>query len=107
VINLAYIMNVGNLYGMLGTSQQRVLIHETSHIWQGKNSTLALTYVFNSVLNQCLHGIGAHSYTAGQPWKSYNAEQQAMIIEDWFRLGQPKTGPLYPYIVNHVQKGDC
>jgi hypothetical protein len=77
-------MNVGNLYDTLGTSQQRVLIHETSHVWQGKNSTFALTYVFNSVLNQCLHGNGAYSHTPGQPWKSCNAEQQVQIIE----LGQ-------------------
>jgi hypothetical protein len=74
---------------------------------RGKNSRLALTYVFNSVLNQCLHGSGAYSYTAGQPWRSYDAEQQAMIIEHWFRLGQPQTSPLYPYIVNHVQGGRC
>jgi hypothetical protein len=107
VINIAYLINVGAFYSTLATSDQRLLIHETSHVWQGKNSRFALTYVFNSVLSQCLHGSGAYSYTAGQPWKSYNPEQQAMIIEHWFRLGQPKTGPLYPYIVNHVQKGDA
>lgn len=56
---------------------------------------------------KCMHGVHAYSYTVGQPWKSYNAEQQASIIEDWFSQGQLKTGPLYPYIVNHVQKGDC
>lgn len=107
VINVAYLMNVGQYYGTLGTSHQRLLVHETTHVWQGKNSTLALTYVFSSVLNQGLHGNGAYSYTVGQPWKSYNAEQQAALVEDWFGSGQPKTGPLYPYIVNHVQKGDC
>jgi hypothetical protein len=106
-INVAYLINVGRFYGALTTTRQGLLIHETSHVWQGKNSTFALTYVFNSVLSQCLHGVRAYSYTAGQPWKSYNAEQQAMIIEDWFIKGQPKTGPLYPYIVNHVQKGDA
>ena len=107
IVNLAYLMNVGRDYNTLGSSQQRLLVHETTHVWQGKNSTLALTYVFSSVLNQGLHGGGAYSYTAGQPWRSYNAEQQASIVEDWFRAGQPTSGPLYPYIVNHVQKGDC
>ena len=107
IVNLAYLMNVGRDYNTLGSSQQRLLVHETTHVWQGKNSTLALTYVFSSVLNQGLHGGGAYSYSAGQPWRSYNAEQQASIVEDWFRAGQPTSGPLYPYIVNHVQKGDC
>jgi hypothetical protein len=107
IVNLAYLMNVGKDYNTLGTSQQRLLVHETTHVWQGKNSTMALTYVFSSVLNQGLHGGAAYSYVAGQPWRSYNAEQQASIVEDWFRAGQPKSGALYPYIVNHVQKGDC
>jgi len=106
-LNLAYLMNVGADYDTLGTSQQRLLVHETTHVWQGKNSTLALTYVFSSVINQGLYGGSAYSYTAGQPWRSYNAEQQASIVEDWFRSGQPKSGPLYTYIVDHVQKGDC
>jgi hypothetical protein len=85
--------------------QQRLLVHETTHVWQGKNSTMALTYVFSSVLNQGLHGGAAYSYVAGQPWRSYNAEQQASIVEDWFRAGQPKSGSLYPYIVNSRSKG--
>jgi hypothetical protein len=107
VANLAYLMNVGKDYNALGTSQQHLLVHETTHVWQGKNSTLALTYVFSSLLNQGLHGSAAYTYTPGQPWRSYNAEQQAAIVEGWFRGGQPKSGPLYPYIVNHVRKGDC
>jgi hypothetical protein len=107
IVNLAYLVNVGSDYDTLATTQQRLLVHETTHVWQGKNSTLALSYVFSSVLNQGVHGSAAYSYTAGQPWRSYNAEQQASIVEDWFRSGQPKSGPLYPYIVNHVQVGDC
>jgi hypothetical protein len=107
VVNVAYLMNVGNSYSTLASKDQTMLVHETAHVWQGKNSLFATTYVFSSLLNQCLHGVRAYVYTPGQPWKSYNAEQQAQIIEDWFFKGQPKTGPLYPYIVNHVQKGDC
>lgn len=107
IINVAYLINVGSSYSTLGTKDQALLVHETAHVWQGKNSTLALTYVFSSALNQCVHGARAYSYAVGQPWKSYNAEQQASLIEDWFAQGQPKTGALYPYIVNHVQKGDC
>jgi hypothetical protein len=107
VVNLAYLMNVGSSYNTLASNDQPLLVHETAHVWHGKNSVFATSYVFNSLLNQCVHGVAAYAYTPGQPWRSYNAEQQAQIIEDWFFSGQPKTGPLYPYIVNHVQKGDC
>lgn len=107
VLNWAYLLNMGRYYNTLASSDQRLLIHEMTHVWQGKNSTFALAYVFNSVLKQGVQGGAAYSYTAGQPWRSYNAEQQASIVEDWFRAGQPKGGTLYPYIVNHVQKGDC
>jgi hypothetical protein len=106
-VKVAYLVNVGSSYNTLGTADQALLVHESTHVWKGKNSKLALTYVFSSVLNQGLHGESAYSYTPGQPWRSYNAEQQASLVEDWFASGQPRSGSLYPYIVDHVQKGDC
>lgn len=61
VLNLAYLINAGKSYNTLVTSDQRLLIHEGTHVWQGRNSTFAMTYVFNSVLNQGIHGAGAYS----------------------------------------------
>jgi hypothetical protein len=107
VINAGYLMNVGDDYDKLATTEQRLLVHETTHVWQGKNSTFALSYVFSSLLHQALDGSGAYAYTPGQPWGSYNAEQQASIVEDWFRTGMSTSGPLYPYITDHVRKGDA
>lgn len=106
-VNGAYLMNVGTDYDKLSTTEQGLLVHETTHVWQGKNSTFALSYVFSSVVNQALKGGHAYAYAPGAPWKSYNAEQQASIVEAWFMSGKPPSGPLYPYIVNHVRKGDC
>lgn len=60
-----------------------------------------------SVIAQCLHGARAYNFTAGKPWKSYNPEQQAMIVEQWFAMGQSQNDPLFPYIDQHVRKGDC
>jgi hypothetical protein len=102
-----YLINVGSDYDTLATSRQWLLVHETTHVWQGKNSRFSLSYVFNSLYNQVLHGTAAYDYAAGKPWKSYNVEQQATIVSDWFRRGRPQSGPLYPYIVNHVRKGDA
>jgi hypothetical protein len=105
-INLAYLMNVGNDYDKLATSQKGLLVHETAHVWQGKNSTQSLSYVFNSVINQCLKG-NAYAYVAGKPWSDYGVEQQASIVEDWFVNGEKQSGDLWPYIQNHVRKGDA
>lgn len=104
-INLGYVMNVGSAYSSLDSTHQDLLVHETAHVWQGKNSTLAMSYVFNSCLNQCLRGSAAYNYTAGQNWSSYNVEQQASIVEDWFKSGEPTSGALWGYIDNYVRKG--
>jgi len=106
-INVAYLINVGKHYNSLSSTRQELLVHETTHVWQGKNSSFALSYVFSSAINQVLYGGTAYTYVPGSPWKSYNAEQQASIVEDWFVRGKPPSGPLYPYIVNHVRKGDA
>jgi hypothetical protein len=102
-----YLINVGADYDTVGSSRLWLLVHETTHVWQGKNSSFGLSYIFNSLYNQALYGSAAYQYTPGKPWKSYNVEQQATIVTDWFRMGQPPSGPLYPYIVNHVRKGDA
>jgi hypothetical protein len=106
VTNLGYIMNVGpSAYGGMSASHDDLLVHETAHVWQGRNSTFALSYVFGSAISQCLQGTGAYRYTAGQPWGSYNPEQQASIIEDWYVAGQSGAHSLYPYIRDYVRRG--
>jgi len=106
LVNLAYLINAGAAYNLLATSEQALLVHEMTHVWQGKNSTFALSYVFNSVYNQCVRG-NAYTYVAGRSWSAYNVEQQASIVEDWFTFGESTTSQLYPYITNNVRKGDA
>lgn len=109
-MNLAYLINVGNDYSKLASSRKNLLVHETAHVWQGKNSSMSLSYVFNSCLHQCIGSItggSAYSYSPGGNWHDYNVEQQASIIEDWFAAGKPTSGSLYGYIRDHVRKGDA
>jgi hypothetical protein len=107
VYRTGYLMNVGpSNYASL-TGNPRLLVHETTHVWQGHNASTPANYVIGSVVAQCLHGGGAYNYVLGQDWASYNPEQQAAIVEDWFRLGQAPTDPRYRYIDQHVRKGDC
>jgi hypothetical protein len=104
-INLAYLINVGSAYLDMSSSNTELLVHETTHVWQGKNSYLALSYVFDSCISQCIRGSGAYGYTAGSNWYSYNAEQQASIVEDWFVSGEPTSGALWDYIRDYVRQG--
>lgn len=107
VVNAGYLMNVGSAYPDMSKSNTDLLVHETAHVWQGKNSLFAQSYVYNSALNQCVRGNAAYHYTAGSAWGSYNAEQQASIVEDWYLAGKPQSGNLWPYIRDHVRTGDA
>lgn len=104
-INMAYLMNVGSAYPNMSTSNTGLLVHETTHVWQGKNSSLSLSYVFGSCVSQCLRGGAAYNYTPGSAWGSYNVEQQASIVEDWFVAGEPQSGDLWSYIRDYVRHG--
>lgn len=104
-INLAYLMNVGTAYADMSSTNTDLLVHETMHVWQGKNSFFSLSYVFDSCISQCLRGGGAYNYTAGGDWGSYNVEQQASIVEDWFVAGEPTSGDLWGYVRDYVREG--
>lgn len=124
VANFGYIMSVGpgaytdmsrdypNPSGRRTANDYRaLLVHETTHVWQGKNSVFALSYVFGSAISQCAASLGgsttggAYNYTAGAAWGSLNPEQQASVVEDWYLAGESGSHALYPYIRDYVRKG--
>ncbi|REJ76418.1 MAG: hypothetical protein DWQ47_12500 [Acidobacteria bacterium] len=107
IVNMGYLMNVGSAFPDMSSSNTDLLVHETAHVLQGKNSVFAQSYVYDSAINQCIRGNAAYNYTAGQDWSSYNAEQQASIIEHWYTSGKPTSGSLWPYIRDHVREGDA
>jgi hypothetical protein len=100
-------MNVGDAYSDMSSSNTDLLVHESTHVWQGKNSLFAQSYVYDSCISQCIRGTGAYRYSAGSSWSSYNVEQQASIVEDWYVSGEPTSGNLWPYIRDHVREGDA
>ena len=124
-VNLAYIVSVGPgpypdissgtyTVGSYTLERNHLLVHELTHVWQGKNSIFSLSYVISSAYNQCrgmLSGGGvsgrsaAYSYMPLQAWSAYNAEQQASLVEAWFAAGEPTSGDLYPYIRDYVRRG--
>ena len=104
-----YTINVGGVYSSLASSAPRLLIHEIAHVWQGQHG---VPFMSNSAVHQTLSAIanggdvgGAYSFRPGTQWSTYNVEQQASIIEDWFGTGMSKGSNLYPYIRDNVRTG--
>ncbi|HEX8688156.1 MAG TPA: hypothetical protein VF654_16710, partial [Pyrinomonadaceae bacterium] len=85
-------------------------IHELTHVWQGYHGLLGWAYMAQSMLAQGYAILTersrhkAYTYEAGAPWESYNVEQQASIVQGWFRDGMRTEGDKrYAYIVNHIR----
>lgn len=86
-------------------------VHELTHVWQGYHSSLGWEYMVESMIAQG-HAIlvqgdrnRAYDYEPGRPWRSYNVEQQALLVQDWFRNGMRDDDERYPYIANHIRAG--
>ena len=91
--------------------QRNRLIHELTHVWQGSHSFVSGGYQVSSLLLQGWHAVmspdgrkGAYKYTSGAPWTSYNVEQQAHIVTDWYANGCSQADPLFPYIRDHIRR---
>src|SRR5215470_17914601 len=83
-----------------------VFIHELTHVWQGSHSSFHEGYMIRSGLSQAwawLTNSDAYNYTAGSNWSDYNVEQQAHIVEDWFKNGKKETDPLFRYIRDPIR----
>ncbi len=122
-----YMINVGD-NGYQGMSyvqkDKELLIHELAHVWQGHHSTWAWSVQGSSIYHQARHGSAAYDYSKSsyKDWDTYNPEQQAQIVEDWFRAasleandGKSVNGadglmgeddPRYGYIVLNIRGHD-
>jgi hypothetical protein len=100
-----YVIHLGSLgfASTIGPDIRATLIHELCHVWQGMHHVFSWSYVLGSLANQALSGSAAYDYTPGQHWGEYNVEQQASIVEDWYRDGLRTTSPLYRYIVGNIR----
>ena len=96
--------------GADGPRFRDTFIHELTHVWQGFHSGLGWEYMVQSMLAQG-HAIltkgnrnRAYDYKPGKGWDDYNVEQQASIVQGWFRDGMRTEGDKrYAYIVNHIR----
>jgi len=92
---------------VLGQRADAVFIHELTHVWQGANRRHALDYIFDSVYHQIREG--SHAYDLNQAevgkksWGEFNAEQQAMIVENWYAAGMSESNDAFTYIKNNIR----
>lgn len=76
-------------YSACDLDRQAFFIHEMAHVWQHQNRVLPVKT--SAVLAMCRHGFRyarAYRYTLApnRDLLDYNLEQQATIIEDYFRV---------------------
>ena len=130
VVNAGFVINVGRDYYFRGLTVddygKALLVHEMTHVWQGKNDTLALNATLGSLAAQCkgvattrsMAGSGlAYDYTMTPTpvWGNLNPEQQAQIVEHWYTGFDPATrtwgaatdtgNPRFSYIRDYVRAG--
>ena len=92
---------------VLGQRADAVFIHELTHVWQGANRRHAFDYILDSVYNQAR--FGTHAYDLNQAdvgkkkWSDFNAEQQAMIVENWYVGGMSQSDDAFTYIKENIR----
>lgn len=98
------------------------LIHELTHVWQGTNNVFYQSYMVESIWGQVKsivnHGDSratgdAYYYDDQnlQRWSDYNPEQQAKIVEHWYRNTllrgntiAPDSDRRYFYVENVIRR---
>lgn len=79
----------------LGSSSvDATFIHEMTHVWQFAHGCFVK---LSSLWAQGPLGQGYRT-VPGQPWESYNVEQQATLIERWYATGMSPASPYFQYV---------
>jgi hypothetical protein len=92
---------------LLGQTADAVFIHELTHVWQGVSRRHAFDYILDSVYNQIRFGNDAYDLNQAdvgkKKWSEFNAEQQAMIVENWYAGGMVESDDAFSYIKNNIR----
>jgi hypothetical protein len=100
-----YIVHAGDgYYGMsFRPEDKKTLVHELTHVWQGEHSHWSWSYVFSSAGHQIAGSAYKYDPSNMKDWDSYNPEQQAQIVEDWYGAGADEEDYRYHYIIEDIQ----
>ena len=93
----------GSMYG--GEKQVRhTFIHELTHVWQSyKKNRWVLTESIAAQLCGEITGKDPYELEFDLEWNEYNVEQQAMIVECWYKGGMDTDVKFYDYIRDHIR----
>jgi hypothetical protein len=99
-------------------SKGELLIHELTHAWQIAHSSFIPGLVCEGIVNQANYQVGQSVYQYPAPggvWSSFNLEQQAAIVDQWFggvptaavpnRSVMNSTDPYFSYIRDNIRTG--
>jgi polyhydroxyalkanoate synthesis regulator phasin len=92
---------------IFGQTADAVFIHELTHVWQGVNRSTPFDYIADSVYHQIRSG--SHAYdldpadVGKKSWGKFNAEQQAMIVENWYVGGMSESDDAFTYIKDNIR----
>jgi hypothetical protein len=92
-----------------------LFIHELTHAWQIAHNSFTTGWICNALGTQASNSTGSNVYAygpAGPSWGSFNIEQQAMIVQQWYagtRNGSAgpmkQNDPYFRYIATNIWLG--
>jgi hypothetical protein len=90
----------------------QLLIHELTHVWQIHHSSFVPSLICEGIVTQVQNELEEGVYNPGdgeKAWSEYNPEQQATIVDRWYRGWgtEPcsvKSG-LYRHILGEINRG--
>jgi hypothetical protein len=102
-----------------GRARGQTFIHELVHACQMQHATIDLSLLADAFASKVCEATGGNPYAygpAGPDYSSFNLEQQAQIVSDWFagavppgsnQTGVPKdiNSPYFRYITGNVRVG--
>jgi hypothetical protein len=92
---------------IFGQTADSVFIHELTHVWQGVYRRTAFDYILDSVYNQVRFGSQAYDLKPDEvgkkSWGEFNAEQQAMIVQNWYIAGMSESDDAFAYIKDNIR----
>ena len=72
-------------FSLAGLAMRKHFVHELTHVWQHQRG---VDLVWEKLLMCCRYGaLGGYEYEEGEDFLSYNIEQQACVVADWYEKG--------------------
>ncbi|MEZ6063434.1 MAG: hypothetical protein R3C19_24060 [Planctomycetaceae bacterium] len=101
---------LGNNIRIQDDMSNRVLVHELTHVWQYQN--MGTSSISNSVCHQVAATFSSGSrnaaynptVVAGQAFRDYSAEHQAVIVERWYADAAYRANADYQALVDEVRR---